>query len=83
MHTETSADYPDCRHQQDVVELFADYPDLLEGLHRFLSISDVIADLESKLQILKIYTNLSCDQIESLVLYIIFFSELKSYSVFA
>jgi histone deacetylase complex regulatory component SIN3 len=35
-----------------VVELFADYPDLLEGFHRFLPISDVIADVESKLQIL-------------------------------
>jgi len=34
---------------RDVVELFADYPDLLEGLHRFLPISDVIADVESKL----------------------------------
>jgi len=37
---------------RDVVELFADYPDLLEGFHRFLPTSEVIADLESKLQIL-------------------------------
>jgi len=36
---------------RDVVELFADYPDLLEGFHRFLPTSEVI-DLESKLQIL-------------------------------
>jgi paired amphipathic helix protein Sin3a len=37
---------------RDVVELFADYPDLLEGFHRFLPTSEVIADLESQLQIL-------------------------------
>ena len=37
---------------RDVVELFADNPDLLEGFHRFLPTSEVIADLESKLQIL-------------------------------
>ncbi|KAJ6309577.1 hypothetical protein OIU77_015145 [Salix suchowensis] len=39
---------------RDVVELFADSPDLLQDFLRFLPTSVVLADLESKFQILNI-----------------------------